>query len=129
MAKSHLLIANGCKLRLLQLDCHAQSEHCDRTFYSRVIVSFHQPIHDFAGFGEGKDYALVVLEVALGENTAFAILEPLLRWTITADRLLPRLDRHIVEILRRVDVDAAIFPFNLVNGVISGDREPRARLA
>ena len=99
-----------------------------RIFYSRVIVSFHQPIHDFAGFGEGKDYALVVLGVVLGENAALAIFEPLLRRSIAADGLLPRLDRHVVEILRRVDVDAPIFPFNLVNGVISGDRETRARL-
>lgn len=87
-----------------------------------------QIVHDLADLGEGEDYALVVLEVVLGENTAFAILEPLLSRTIAADGLLPHLDRHIVEILRRVDIDAPVFPFNLVNGVISGDREPRARL-
>ena len=66
--------------------------------------------HQADGLGEGGDDALVVNLIVVAEGAAPAVFEPLFADLIAADVELPHLRRDAVEVLRRVDVDAARLP-------------------
>lgn len=96
-----------------------------------VVDGFVYRGHQADGLGEGGDDALVVDLIVVAERAAFAVFQPLLADLIAADVELPHLRRDALEILRRVDVDAAGGPLPLTPSpadfmtVLEGKRKRR----
>lgn len=72
------------------------------------VVKLADFLHDFLGFGEDSDNALVVGYVVTSEFAAFAVLEPLLRRLVATYVEIPCRFRYIAKILLRINVYSAI---------------------
>ena len=87
-----------------------------RTFFAMFASGLTKPLlrqrgellHKGAGTGKREDDLLVVVDVLVRERAAFPVLQPFPRGLVAADEEVPRIFRHVVEVLRVVDVHTAI---------------------
>ncbi len=94
-----------------------------------LLNDFVDLVHQALGASKCGDNLSVVVDVIIGENSAFPVLKPFLRWPVTPDGEPSSLRRDSLEVLITVDEHSARFSIgrrhipHLVNSVVPHLRE------